>query len=85
MLFGVSRSGHDGHRNAGDRGIAQLGAAKFAAAQPRHPQIEEDEAGYIGRPMTHRPQQVQGFETVLGGDCVEPLCRQERRQHLTGL
>ena len=77
-LLEVERARHHGYRNARDRWIAELCAPEFVAAEARHHQIQQHEAGVSGRPVTDCAQQVQRLETILRGDGVKSLRDQER-------
>ena len=46
------------------------------AAEPRHLQVEQHEAGDLRRAVPDRAKQMERFEAVLGGHGVKPFRRQ---------
>ena len=69
-LLDVDRARQDRNGHIGHGWIAQLGVPEFMATQPRHHQIEQDQAGNIRGPMFHGTEQVQALEPVFGPDRI---------------
>ena len=54
----VNRTRHDGNGHRTDHRIAELGATELTAAEARHVEVEQDEAGCVGAAVPHDSQLI---------------------------